>query len=386
MNKNILIVVFSKTLSGAEKRIARLFIEMTNRNIPVKLCLLSEMFEKLLQDPEFRHRFSDARFSELCIVIKREFGVGLWGFFKRTIYVCGKLWRHKPDTIHTFLGARSVWYKLFFPFSDITFEITSPDIADSLQKTKSKWLMWQISRYMSVSPSVTRRLLEGGSGIYWKRKEANGLLWTAPIPFFTPSPEIQGEIKMEEKENTIVYASRFIERKNVHIFAEGVCRFLKMHPDWNCRILGKGPCEEKIKCIIREHGQDAKVQVGHVPTLVSVLLKSKIFVSIIQPDNYPSQSVLEAMSCGNALLLSNTGDSHRFLDTESNNGVLVDISADSVCVALAQLAGDLDRLREMGESASVFSRKSFSPNVFIEDFLNFLNVETRCRRGRIGHA
>ena len=63
-----------------------------------------------------------------------------------------------------------------------------------------------------------------------------------------------------------------------------------------------------------EINTNSVMKIGRVNDISDYLMHSKIYVSLIEPDNYPSQSIFEAMYYGNALVCSNTGDSNKFIN------------------------------------------------------------------------
>ncbi|RJY08733.1 glycosyltransferase family 4 protein [Aurantiacibacter aquimixticola] len=228
------------------------------------------------------------------------------------------------------------------------FELTSPDIADTmgsqpLARRRSHTL------YHAVSPSVARRFsaLSPNTSMV----EANG-------PFFSRRVEPITVIK----ENTVVFAHRFIPRKNAVLFARVARRFVDRRPDWRVQILGRGSMEEEVRSAIK--GVADKVEVAFTSDLAAALSQSRVFVSLIQPDNYPSQSVLEAMSLGNALLLSDTGDSvSKFL---GGNGVATDLNEDAILHNLLELVSDEAELDRMADRSRELVDERFSARAYLD--------------------
>jgi glycosyltransferase involved in cell wall biosynthesis len=142
---------------------------------------------------------------------------------------------------------------------------------------------------------------------------------------------------IESKEKSIVFGSRFLARKNPVLFAEIMDKILNEYPEWNGYVLGGGELEQEVRSILKVHIESGLVYVGRVAEFLGVLKKSSIYVSIIQPDNYPSQSVLEAMNTYNLLLISDTGNSDKFIDQENYHGELVELNFNSIYSGLVRL-------------------------------------------------
>jgi glycosyltransferase involved in cell wall biosynthesis len=69
-----------------------------------------------------------------------------------------------------------------------------------------------------------------------------------------------------------------------------------------------------------------------------VLERSSIFVSLQEGENYPSQSLLEAMACGNAVIATDVGETWRLVDDA--NGKRVASDAGAVADAIIALLDD----------------------------------------------
>jgi glycosyltransferase involved in cell wall biosynthesis len=88
-----------------------------------------------------------------------------------------------------------------------------------------------------------------------------------------------------------------------------------------------------------------------------------VFASVIHPNNYPSQSVLEALAYGNALLLSDTGTSlERFLD---GNGVGCSLDENEMLQALGRLTSDQLRLQEMSKRSRQLVATRYDKSVYL---------------------
>src|SRR5690606_28342446 len=105
-----------------------------------------------------------------------------------------------------------------------------------------------------------------------------------------------------------------ISRKNPVIAAKAFVDLANEFDDWEFLFFGDGPLSPEIKDIFKNSQKNAKF-IGSSVDLKNELYDSYAFVSLIEPDNYPSQSVLEAMSLGNLLIISDTGYSKdKFFD------------------------------------------------------------------------
>lgn len=371
------IFIDSNLLSGAEKRALKLSHELNKRGIECKFLITRRFFRAL-------SAIKYSNFLENYIIVDNS-----WLYQLREIERVGKIVKY--------LGLRkllSLFYKNrvleiirnngievvhVFLYSDLrliqsisqhtsaktVFEITSPDYVESMSKRKSAYLE-AYSYFNAVSDSV---YINAAKFIPTPR------LGKAPIPFFDP---IEYTINQDElfnkKGNIIVFAHRLIPRKNGLLFAKVVKAFLENHSGWQVKILGEGPEHSEINRLLLEEISAGIVVTGYQSNILSELEKSRIFVSIIEPDNYPSQSVLEAMYAGNALLLSDKGfTKKRFFN---DNGLLCDIEFDDVLSKLVELVQDVPRLETFGRNSLGLLKARYEKSLYI-NYLHEMYVSVK---------
>lgn len=248
------------------------------------------------------------------------------------------------ELIHLFLELRVAHVKGV----KTLFELTSPDIVD----TVASWPRGKrraLDAYHAVSPSVDRRFRE-------KAPDVEPIRASGPMTKFRAK-----DVAVGRKTNTIIFAHRFMARKNAVPFARVAHRFVAMRPDWSVRILGFGDQESEIKAIVADSSD--RIEVALIPNLEEALAESRVFVSLIEPDNYPSQSVMESMAAGNALLVSDTGDSvEMFLD---GNGLATSLDEEEVLEKLLELTADPERLAAMGAKSRELAEKRFDQGRYL---------------------
>lgn len=233
------------------------------------------------------------------------------------------------------------------------FEVTSPDWADRIVERPE--MVPRDLLLHAVSKTVYDRLAKGLSGRQ---------LLCAPDMFPNVDPAAALDPSIEEKEKLIVFAHRFVPRKNAVLFANVAKRFLDCQPEWRILFRGEGPDEAAIRNILCKHISSARVEVGYTSNLGDELRRSRIFVSIIEHDNYPSQSILEAMVRGNALLLSDRGyTKDKFVD---GNGIMTSLDEGDVLANLYCMASDIDKLDRMGLLSLDLARERFSRKKYLE--------------------
>jgi glycosyltransferase involved in cell wall biosynthesis len=229
------------------------------------------------------------------------------------------------------------------------FEVTSPDWAERIGHDPR--IVPEHVALHAVSESVDERL---------RQHLPHRTIWCAPMAF--PNVTI-GPDDAPSRENLVLFGHRLIPRKNGVTFARAAKRFLATHPTWRIHIRGSGPDTEAIAAILASEIATGRAALGFVADLPAELRRSRIFVSIIEADNYPSQSVIEAMACGNALLLSDRGRSReKFFD---GNGRMTEVDEEAVVGHLSAMASDPIALARMGEASRRLARERFSQEAYL---------------------
>jgi len=251
----------------------------------------------------------------------------LYNYLKQT--VC------KTDVVHHFFGDLGLVSTIRIAKHNqakCLFELTGPF---SIAKPSYYFGFFNIYnksnvQLITVSEPVYDRFmrLKKNSNLYYKWVNTNIHIYN--IPFLTNNYLPVNS----HKENTIVYASNFKERKNPVLFAKAIKQLYSdgTLQNWKTLIRGQGPLESEIKHILTKEIEEGYVTVGYSKHLKNELYKSKIFVSIISTGNYPSQSAFEAYGNGNILVLSNTGNtSDKF---SHKDFVFVDLDIESLKAGL----------------------------------------------------
>ncbi|NPA36164.1 MAG: glycosyltransferase family 4 protein [Chlorobi bacterium] len=154
------------------------------------------------------------------------------------------------------------------------------------------------------------------------------------------------------KQNKVIFSGRLVKLKNPILFLEAVKIFNKSYPrnsEISFHILGTGPEEKAIKHFVSENGLNNVFFEGKVSKPEQYLQKSKIFISIQQTENYPSQALIEAMACENAVIASNVGETRKLVTDDE--GELVQLDAKEIANAIIRLFSDEEVLVKKGRSA-----------------------------------
>jgi glycosyltransferase involved in cell wall biosynthesis len=140
------------------------------------------------------------------------------------------------------------------------------------------------------------------------------------------------------REKAVVFLARFVAIKNPLLLVQAIPAILQAHPEVRFYFLGEGALEGEIRHQIGALDVQAQVVVRFDLNPTQVLNRSSIFVSLQEGENYPSQSLLEAMACGNAVVATDVGETWRLVDEQ--NGKRVAPEPDAVANAVTALFND----------------------------------------------
>lgn len=187
--------------------------------------------------------------------------------------------------------------------------------------------------------------------------------------FATPCSFIDySNTRIKKKKKVITFCGRLTEGKGVDLLLAALPELLECHANVEVRILGNGPLLPKVQKIIRALNSDC-VSVGFVPDPIVFLQDSLIFLSLQEKENYPSQSLLEAMACGNAVVATDVGSTKQLVNEEV--GILIPHDPQKLTLALDCLLKNLESTRQMG----ILAREKVMTEHTVERYLLYFKHE-----------
>jgi glycosyltransferase involved in cell wall biosynthesis len=165
----------------------------------------------------------------------------------------------------------------------------------------------------------------------------------------------------------VTFAGRLIEEKGIRLLIKALPGILKISPEIEVQILGSGPLSDAVDTEIKRCSGDARVRRAHLADPAPALLKSSVFLSLQQEENYPSQALLEAMLAGNAIVATDVGLTHLLVDDATGFRIK---TADELVAAVQNLFADPGLMRGCGEAAR---RKVLSQHT-VQDFVTYLDA------------
>lgn len=155
-----------------------------------------------------------------------------------------------------------------------------------------------------------------------------------------------------QKENVVVFAGRLEPFKNPLLFVDavGLAAVGLRQAGWRCEMYGDGELKSQVEGRIAQRGVADLVSLDRVPDLSGPLARARVFTSLQETENYPSQVLLEAMACGNAIIATDVGDTSRLVD-ELVGVPLPDAQPETLARELLGLVSDSGRVDALAAQA-----------------------------------
>lgn len=160
----------------------------------------------------------------------------------------------------------------------------------------------------------------------------------------------------------VVFVGRLASEKNPFLFIEAIARARREGSECRALLLGEGPLRADCEALIARHGLQDVVTIRFSSRPFDDLRRASIFVTLQTGDNYGSQSLLEAMGAGCAVLASDVGETARVVTAEV--GVRTALSVEAVAAAIGALVRDPARTRRLGSAAARVARTRFSADAY----------------------
>ncbi len=172
----------------------------------------------------------------------------------------------------------------------------------------------------------------------------------------------------------IAFCGRLEPDKNPLLYLEAAHEILKQYPLVKFHILGEGSLVNEVNGYLDSNKLRDKINFQFHKNPPEVFAQTSVFVSLQTGTNYPSLSVIESMACGNAIIASNTGDTGLLVNV--NNGLLVDLTLNSIVSAMRNLIDNPQKTNRLGSNAREFVMKEHTLEKESDYYMNlFINAK-----------
>lgn len=348
------VLINNTGLGGTERRFGRLFAKMADEDPHACLLINAGLFRALLEAglvDGLEERIWKLPEPMRTLVRFLGLGDGALGFWVRKLdyllFACllfAKYVLAPCRTFHLVLGGVYVSLPLMLVRSDHRYVISV--VSANLTMMVSKVWATSVYRFALRRCTVVDALSERTQADLVQRGLLREKIMVSPCSVidlhrFQPAPE---------KEPWVIFAGRLVEEKNPLLFLQAVPVIHRSIPAAKFFLLGEGPLRSKVEQALDRLGlREGIVESRFSPAPSQILAKARVFVSLQRTDNYPSQSLLEAMACGMATVATDVGLTWRLVNDET--GIRVKPDPEQIAEAVSRLLKDRRRCERMGLAA-----------------------------------
>ncbi|MGQ0812308.1 MAG: glycosyltransferase family 4 protein [Nitrospiraceae bacterium] len=351
--QHILVLINNSGIGGAERRLGRLFARMVREQSNVRLIVNEGLWAKLrVAGIVSGYQAGVLVFREPFACVARGIEalnqmVALWvrklDYLLMALWLWGRYCLVRPVLFHLVLGGTYLALPLVLarPGHRYIVSVTDPNLANLVGNRVGLWLYQFALKRASVIDALTDAIRDGLIRCGIDRSKimvSPGSVVDATR--FRPD---------RKKELWVIFAGRLIEEKNPLMFIEAVPAIRDAVPESRFFIFGQGPLMPQIRACINRLGLDAVITTGFETDLAPRLAKATVFVSLQRQDNYPSQSLLEAMACEMATVATDVGLTGQLVD--ESTGIRVKPDPVQIGGAVTELLKNPERCRQMGAMA-----------------------------------
>jgi len=168
----------------------------------------------------------------------------------------------------------------------------------------------------------------------------------------------------------IAFCGRLEPDKNPMLYLVAVKKILAKYPKVKFYILGEGTLVYEAKDFIDSNNLSHSIIFQFHKNPPEIFKNTSVFVSLQSGTNYPSQSVLEAMACGNAVIASNRGDTELFIN--DSNGIIIDLNLDELVTAIEKLIDNPALTHNLGINGRELAINNHTIDKYSEYFLGLV--------------
>jgi glycosyltransferase involved in cell wall biosynthesis len=361
---HVYLVIACSGIGGTEKRFIELWNYMCEQGINnVSLVITSELY-KVVNKIEYFKKVSPDN-PRLIIIKARRFREMIPRLFMIAIKAGPGTIFHYPLTglnfIHTLMFQKVI---RSLPMVDISF------IKKGISGLLNYYQLLRAWKLDVLNPRVKQQI------------KINSLLNRTNY-YLTRGNSIRTDSIVAEykKENWIIFLGRFTlegnDTKNVLKYTKAIPYIQQYLISNNINdaiyyLLGYGSLEKKLKQILSEKAYEKiPIRFYFEPKPELVLKSSKVILSIQKYSNYPSRSLLEAMSAMNLPIITDIGESRLMANDFFAEFISPDFNEQQIAVAIHSILKlPIDVFLEKAKIARKFVKDNFSIQTHLEYYMS----------------
>ncbi|MCX7877897.1 MAG: glycosyltransferase [Ignavibacteria bacterium] len=175
----------------------------------------------------------------------------------------------------------------------------------------------------------------------------------------------------DKSEFLVAFAARIEPDKNPFLFLEAACELSGKYENIKFIMMGDGTLVNEVRKFITQNHLEQNVKFFFSYNPPEILSRTSVFVTLQSSTNYPSQSVLEAMACGNVIISSDTGDSSLFIKPEF--GILINLNKGELVSAIEKLLKQTEETHKMGHAARKYVLENHTMEKYSDYMFNIID-------------
>jgi len=203
------------------------------------------------------------------------------------------------------------------------------------------------------------------------------------IPNFVNTDLFSPEVKVGRKA-TIAWSGRFVAEKDVQTLVRAAKIVLRKRPDAEFVLMGDGPLKPKVEALVEQLGiRNRFTFTGSIGrrSVAAILKRSATFVLPSLKEGMPL-SLLEAMSCGKAVVGSNIPGITELVRNHETGLLVPARDVNAFANAIINILDDEGLRERLGSMASKLIRQKYSHKIVVRDLIKLYSaVSETCNAG-----
>ncbi|HSW48962.1 MAG TPA: glycosyltransferase [Bryobacteraceae bacterium] len=286
--------------------------------------------------------------------VRQARGRGLHNYDARLVFSLVRLIREvKPDLVHTWITQMDIFGGVACRLSRTPWVLREPSSGKAYERCLKPALRAWLARGAQAVVANS-----AGGADYWRQKAPGIRCWVVPngVRVDGTKCERPPALAMTPGRKHILYAGRFTPGKNVETLVRAAVEVVRQFPEASVSLCGDGPERAKAGRLAAELGLDRHVRLaGDVSDIWEVLKRADVFVSLSLLEGQPN-CVLEAMSCGCPVVVSDIA-AHRELLDETSALFVSPLDVSQVAEAIRLALSRPEEARERAERARLIAKR-----------------------------
>ena len=280
---------------------------------------------------------------------------------KRNLDLVSLIRRYKIRHLHFAgnPGADTLLYTIVFKYA-CSFSVSMVDsIKDYQQSIRKKMFTIITARFCTYIDCLSDQIRDDLCSFLGKKYMRKCLV--SPCSF----TELRSARAASNRDIDIAMIARMTPLKGHELLRNSLLELEKRNRlDFVVHVCGSGPLEPEIRRSF-EALTGQKIHIHYEENPFEILARCKVFVSLQDLENYPSQSLLEAMACKCAIIATDVGSTRQLLDESC--AILVPSDPAALATALEKLLDSKSLRDNLGENAA----KKVTTTQTIENFAQY---------------